>query len=58
MWEAGNMEMKDTPAYYKASAIAFKLKLIRENLFLTPEDVLRKASISEINFYYERLCKE
>lgn len=52
------MKMEDTTAYYKASAIAFKLKLIRENLFLTPEDVLRKASISEINFYYERLCEE
>lgn len=51
------MDIKDEVLYYKASAIVYKLKLIREDLFITPEDVLRKASISEINFYYERLCK-
>lgn len=52
------MGIKEKPIYYKASAIVFKLKSIREDLFLTPEDVLRKASISEINFFYERLCKQ
>lgn len=52
------MDIRDEVIYYKASAIVYKLKFMRENLSLTPEDVLRKASISEINFYYERLCKQ
>lgn len=50
------MKTKDTTAYYKASALAFKLESICIFLHISPEDILRKASLSEINFYYERLC--
>ena len=42
--------------YEKATKIAAKLELLVWWLDLRPEQVLRKASLSEINFYYDRLC--
>ena len=38
--------------YEKAAAIAAKLESIAWEIELTPEMVLKKASIQEINFYY------
>ena len=50
------MEIKDTMIYYKAYAIAFKLNKIDIFLHLAPDDIIKKASVLEICFYYERLC--
>ena len=44
--------------YEKAAKIAAKLESLVWWLDLRPEQVLRKASPEEIDFYYERLCKE
>ena len=42
--------------YEKATKIAAKLESLVWWLDLRPEQVLRKASPEEIDFYYERLC--
>ena len=43
--------------YEKATKIAEKLESLVWWLELRPEQVLRKASPEEIDFYYEKLCK-
>lgn len=42
--------------YEKAAAIAAKLEKLAWEIELTPEMVLKKASIQEINFYYAHIC--
>lgn len=43
--------------YQKAAAIAIKLGELDRNVFLRPEWILRKATATEIDFYYGRICK-
>lgn len=44
--------------FEKAAAIAIRLEGILPELTLRPETILRKATAEEIDFYYEKLCKE
>lgn len=44
--------------YQKAATIAIKLEQIDKRLMLRPEFILRKATAEEIDFYYEKICKE
>ena len=43
--------------YEKAAAIAVKLEQLDRDVVIRPEKVLREATAEEIDFYYERLCK-
>jgi len=43
--------------YQKAAAIAIKLEQINRDLIIRPEAILRKATAEEIDFYYERMCR-
>lgn len=43
--------------YEKAAAIAICLESLVWWLELRPEQILRKATPEEIDFYYEKLCK-
>lgn len=43
--------------YEKAAAIAAKLEQLDRDAIIRPEKVLREATAEEIDFYYERLCK-
>lgn len=51
-----NSAMKPT-LYEKAAAIAIKLGHIVYELDLRPEAILRAATAEEIDFYYERMCR-
>ncbi|MBQ8298137.1 MAG: hypothetical protein IJX77_10195 [Ruminococcus sp.] len=42
--------------YEKAEAILNAINLISETI--TPEDILRKCTPQELDFYYNKLCKE
>lgn len=44
--------------YEKAAAIAIVLERIERDLIIRPGEILRRASAEEIDFYYEKLCKE
>lgn len=46
-----------TTLYEKAAAIAVKLEQLDRSIIIRPEKVLREATAEEIDFYYERLCK-
>ena len=43
--------------YQKAAAIAIKLEQINRDLIIRPEKILREATAEEIDFYYERMCR-
>lgn len=43
--------------YEKAAAIAIKLEYLLSEFYIRPETILRKATAEEIDFYYERMCK-
>ena len=43
--------------YEKAAKIAAKLESLAWWLDLRPEQILRKVSPEEIDFYYEKICK-
>ena len=49
------MEM---PLYEKAAAIVIKLTQLDARISFRPERILRLATAEEIDFYYEKLCKE
>lgn len=44
--------------YEKAAAIAVKLVQLDRRTTFRPELILRKATAEEIDFYYEKICKE
>lgn len=44
--------------YQKAAAIAVKLAQLDRRTTFRPELILRKATAEEIDFYYEKICKE
>lgn len=44
--------------YEKAAAIAIKLEHLDRSAIFRPEYILRKATTEEIDFFYEKICKE
>lgn len=46
------------PLYEKAAAIAIMLQQLDSTIDFRPERILRSATAEEIDFYYEKLCKE
>ena len=50
--------MMKMPLYEKAAAIAIMLQQLDSSLDFRPEKILRTATAEEIDFYYEKLCKE
>lgn len=52
--------MSEPTIYQKAQALAIKLDSFsteRCRIDASPEEILEKFSRAELNFYYERMCK-